>query len=211
VDLIILGAGGHGKVVAEVASNLNKYSKIYFLDDKVNIDKEVLGSKVLNKIDFTYIKSIKKENNEFFVGIGDCKKRKEIQERLKNDNLNIATLIDPFTSISKYSEIGLGSLICPGVIVGPDSFIGEGAIINNSSTIDHDCIVGNYVHICPHSSIAGGVQFGNLSVLGTGARVIQGKKIGNNCLVGAGAVVTIDIKNNKKAIGIPAKLTDINL
>ena len=207
MDLIILGAGGHGKVAAEVASNSNKYRKIYFLDDNPKINSNIIGFDVLNKIDFNFIKSKNNDDNKFFVGIGDCIKRKEIQTKLLKYKINIATLIHPFSSISKNSKIGLGSLICPGAIVGPDSEIGEGVILNNSAIIDHDCQVGDYAHICPHSSMAGGVKFGNLSVLGTGARIIQYLNIGCSCFIGAGAVVTKDIPDGNKAVGIPAKLT----
>jgi len=94
--------------------------------------------------------------------------------------------------------------------LGPDSIIGKGVIINNSATIDHDSYVGDYVHVCPHASLSGSVQIGNKSTIGTGARVIQNKKVGFNCFIGAGAVVTTDIPDAKKAVGIPAKVIEDN-
>lgn len=203
--LYIIGAGGHGKVAADIAFSLNKYKEIIFLDDKKEIDSKVLNFKVLNKINFEEIKLLNNEETNFFVAIGDCQKRKLIQDQLIKNQINLTTLIHPFTSISIFSNIGIGSLVCPGSIVGPDTIIGKGVILNHSSTIDHDCIVEDYVHLCPHSSIAGNVTIGKLCTLGTGSRVIPEKKIGEQCFIGAGSVVLKDIPDGKTAVGIPAK------
>ena len=210
MDLIIIGAGGHGKVVANVAYNSQKYKNIYFLDDNKEIDSIIFGFNVINKIDFEFIKYKNNSQVEFFIAMGDCQKRYEIQHSLFENNINLATLIDPFSSIPKNCKIGIGSIICPGGILGPDSIIGKGVIINNSATIDHDSYVGDYVHVCPHASLSGSVQIGNKSTIGTGARVIQNKKVGFNCFIGAGAVVTTDIPDAKKAVGIPAKVIEDN-
>lgn len=205
MNLYIVGAGGHGKVVADLSKLLNLYKKICFLDDKKKIGSYVLDFKIENKVDYEYIKKINTKENFFFVAIGDCKIRKEILNNLLNLNINIATLIHPFSSISSYSKIGFGTVICAGAVLGPDSNVGIGSILNHSSTVDHDCIVGDYTHISPHSSLSGDVNFGELSFLGTGARVIGGKKVGKNCKIGAGAVVISDIPDNETAKGIPAK------
>lgn len=205
MNLYIVGAGGHGKVVADLSRLLNLYKKICFLDDNKNIGSYVLDFKIENKVDYDYIKKINSKENIFFVAIGDCKVRKEILNNLLKLNTNIATLIHPLSSISSYAKIGFGTVICAGAVLGADSNVGVGSILNHSSTVDHDCVVGNYTHISPHSSLSGNVDFGELSFLGTGARIIGGKKVGKNCKIGAGAVVVSDIPDNKIAKGIPAK------
>lgn len=205
MNLYIVGAGGHGKVVADLSRLLNLYKKICFLDDNKNIGSYVLDFKVENKVDYEYINKINSKENIFFVAIGDCKIRKEILNNLLKLNTNIATLIHPLSSISSYAKIGFGTVICAGAVLGADSNVGVGSILNHSSTVDHDCIVGNYTHISPHSSLSGNVDFGELSFLGTGARIIGGKKVGKNCKIGAGAVVISDIPDNRIAKGIPAK------
>ena len=204
--LYIIGAGGHGKVVAEVATLMGIFEEIFFLDDKKKEGSVILNYKVFKNVDFEYIKSIVNKNNYFFVAIGDCLKRKELQKKLLQIDANISTLVHPNSSISRFSIISPGSIICAGATLGPDSHIGQGAIVNHSSTIDHDCKIGQFTHICPHSSVSGGVEIGDLSVLGTGSRVIQNISVGENCNIGAGAVVLKDIPNNKKAFGIPAKI-----
>ena len=206
MNLYILGAGGHGKVAADVANLLKLYKKIFFLDDNKKIGEKVLDFIIADKIDIDFIKSKNNKNTKFFVAIGDSEKRKEITAKLLGNKINITTLIHPQTSISKYTKIGVGSLICSGAIIGPDSILGKGTILNHSSTVDHDCVIGEFSHICPNCSIAGGVRVGGLSFLGIGSSVIQGIEIGDNCFIGAGAVVTQNIPSSKKAIGIPAKV-----
>lgn len=204
--LYIIGAGGHGKVVAEVATLMGIFEEIFFLDDKKREGSFILNYKVINNIDFEYIRGIINKNNYFFVAIGDCFIRKELNEKLEKHNANISTLVHPNASLSQFSVIGPGSIVCSGAILGPDSRIGKGSIINHSATVDHDCIIGEFTHICPHSSLSGGAKIGNLSVLGTGARVIQGISIGGNCNIGASALVVRDIPSNNKALGIPARI-----
>ena len=208
MNLYIIGAGGHGKVAADIAHKLQKYQNIFFLDDHKDIDSYLLNFKVLNKINFEFIKSLDHGESYFFVAIGDCNKRKLIQNKLIDSKLKVATLIDPFSSVSQFSSIGVGVIICAGTIVGPNSYIADGTILNHSSTIDHDCNVDSFVHVCPNCSIAGEVKIGHLSTLGIGTKVIQNVSIGNNCFIGAGAVVIKNIPDNKKAYGVPARIID---
>ena len=205
MNLYIIGAGGHGKVVADLSRLLNIYENILFLDDNKEVGSYVMDFKIENKVDYEFIEKLNIEENIFFVAVGDPKVRKKIQNKLLNLDKNIATLIHPLTSISSSSEIGIGTVICAGAILGPNSIIGVGSIMNHSSTVDHDCIVGEYTHIAPHSSICGNVTFGELSQLGTGARVIEGKNVGRNSIIAAGSVVISDIPDNILAKGIPAK------
>ena len=205
MNLYIVGAGGHGKVVADLSRLLNNYDNIFFLDDNKKVGSYVLDYKIVNKVDYKYITKISNNENVFFVALGNCQIRKKIQNNLVNMDKNIATLIHPLTSISRFSKIGIGTLICAGAVLGPDSIIGDGCILNHSSTVDHDCIVGDFTHISPHSSISGNVTFGELSFLGSGARIIEGKSVGKNSIIGSGAVVISDIPDNKVAKGIPAK------
>lgn len=206
--IYIIGAGGHGKVVADIAEKLGKYKDIFFLDDNKKIGSYVLDFKVTNKVDFDYINLKKGVDVDFFVAIGDTFQRSQIFRKLIQLNVKIPTLVHPNSSISNYSKLGNGSLICAGSILGPDSCIGSGVIINHLCSIDHDCYVGDFVHICPNSSLTGNVKIDDFSTLGSGSKVLPGLKIGSNCLVGAHSLVTRDIPNNKKVFGIPAKIID---
>ena len=202
--LYIIGAGGHGKVASDLAICMKSYDEIIFLDDNKIAGSEVLGLKVIGKINFELIKNLVHKNTNFFVAIGDNLKRAEIQNKLIKYKANIATLIHPNATISRFSSIDEGALVCAGAILGPAVKVGKGTIINHASTVDHDSKVGNFSHVCPHASLSGHTQIGDFSTIGTGARVIPGINIGENCLVGAGAVVTKSIPNYKKAYGVPA-------
>ena len=206
--LYIIGAGGHGKVVAELAILMKSYKEIIFLDDNKIKGSKVIGLEVIGKINLKFIKNLVHSKADFFVAIGDGLKRSEIQNNLIKCKANIATLIHPNATVSKFSSIKEGSIICAGSILGPDVKVGKGTIINHSSTVDHDSYVGNFTHVCPHASLSGNTKIGDFSTIGTGARVIPGIDIGENCLIGAGAVVTKNIPNHEKAYGVPARIID---
>ncbi len=206
MNLFILGAGGHGKVVAEIALNSYKFENIYFLDDNKKIGSTVLKFKIINCIDFDFIETLKNKDNYFIVAFGNCIQRRDTQNKLDELGMNIISLIHKKTSISEFSSIGKGSVICAGVILGPDTSIGIGSIINHSSTIDHDSNLGDFVHVCPNSSLAGSVNIGSLTVLGIGSKIIENISIGDECFIGGGSLIIRDIPKGKKAFGVPAKI-----
>lgn len=199
-ELIIIGAGGHGKVVADIALQTKRYTKISFLDDrKVG---NIIGLPILG----TFADVKKHINNaEFFVAIGDTKLRMEILEELFGFNAKIPVLIHPKSTVSGFAKIGIGTVIMPGAIVNADAQIGKGVIINTCSSIDHDCQIGDYTHISVGAHLAGGVKIGNNVFIGTGAVVRNGIEIKNDCTIGMGAVVVNDIDSLGTYIGVPAK------
>lgn len=199
--LLIIGASGHGKVVADMAIKMNKWQEIAFLDDNENI-KETMGIKVLGntKKAFDYI-----DNYDFFVAIGNNKTRNTIQAKLKEYGANIATLIHPTAVIGKDVIFGVGTVVMAGVVINCCSQIGEGVIINTSSSIDHDCIIEDYAHISPGVNIAGTVEIGKLTWLGIGSVVSNNIDICDNCILGAGTVVVKDINEVGTYVGAPAR------
>lgn len=194
--LIIIGASGHGKVVADIAIK-NGYEKIEFLDDDESLQScgryPVLGKS----------QDVKKIIGDVIVAIGNAKIRQRIQESI--DNGRLSTLIHPDAVISDDVEIGKGSVIMAGAVVNPGTVIGAGCIINTSSSIDHDCTVHDYVHISIGSHVAGTVEIGRCTWIGAGATVSNNVKICSNCMIGAGAVVVGDIRNAGTYIGVPAR------
>lgn len=194
--LIIIGASGHGKVIADIAL-LRGYKDIAFLDNDTSI-KEVNGYKVIGTT-----KDIDKYSTcDFIVGIGNSKIREAIQSRLSN----VVTLIHPSTVISNNVSIGKGSVVMAGVVINTNVSIGEGCIINTSSSIDHDCVIEDYVHIAVGTHLAGNVHIGNHTWLGIGSVVSNNTHITNNCMIGAGSVVVKDIDISGTYFGVPAKL-----
>lgn len=194
--LIIIGASGHGKVVADIAIQKG-YEKIIFLDDDENL-KSCGKYPILGKSN-----AVEEFEGNVIVAIGNAKVRQRIQKDVGNSRL--ATLIHPDAVISDDVEIGKGSVIMAGAVVNPGTVIGEGCIINTSSSIDHDCKIQDYVHISIGSHIAGTVEIGSYTWIGAGATVSNNVSICDNCMIGAGAVVVDDIKNTGTYVGIPAR------
>ena len=191
--IAIIGAGGHGKVVGEIAL-LNQYEIINFFDDKENEIKEfpftISGS-------FDYLKEHLKDYDAFFVAIGNNQIRSEKIEWLKNHKMNIVSLIHPKSTFSKFSSLGIGSCVMANAVVNPGTLIKDGAIINSSASVDHDCIIEDFSHISPNCSLSGSVRIGKFTHLGTGTSVHPNINIGDNVITGVGSKVFKNILNNK--------------
>lgn len=198
-DVIILGAGGHAKVIADIVEKSND-NLIGFLDDKDVLQGKIIynNKKVIGKIN----EVINYDNCLFIIGIGNNKIRKEIAKKY---NLNWYTAIHPNAIIANDVKIGEGTVIMAGVVINPGTIIGMHCIINTSSSLDHDNIIENYVHISPGATLAGSVTIKEMTWICTGAVIINNITIENNNIIGAGAVVINDIKSqNSTYIGIPA-------
>jgi sugar O-acyltransferase (sialic acid O-acetyltransferase NeuD family) len=189
--IAIIGAGGHGKVVGEIAL-LNEYKIIDFFDDNFKEVKK-FPFNVCGNIDL--LKNSLKDYNAFFVAIGDCKKRYEKISWLKKEKVKIVTLVHPRSTISKFSFLGAGTCIMANAVVNPGASIKDGVIINTSSSIDHDCLIEDYSHISPNCSLSGNVIIGKFTHLGTGSSVHPGIRIGNNVKTGIGSKVFKNILN----------------
>lgn len=194
--IIILGAGGHAKVIADIV--LSRGDKLIgFLDD--NISGEVLGCPILGKItDATqYAK-----NCSFIIGIGNNQTRKMLADTYK---LNWYTAIHPTVVIARDVSIGEGTVIMADVVINPSSVIGRHCIINTSTVIEHDNNIGDFVHISPHATLCGTVRVGELTHIGAGATVKNNISICNDCVIGAGAVAVENVIVPGTYAGVPAK------
>ncbi|MGJ8681694.1 acetyltransferase [Paraglaciecola sp.] len=202
--LIVVGAGGHGKVVAECAESMSLYTEIVFLDAVMPEQTEVGAWRIIGIPES--FESFLSESSEFFVAIGDNKTRQRWLKILIDGGAKIATLVHASATISEYSSLGIGSLLCAHSVVNPYSTIGVGCILNTGATLDHDCEVENFVHIAPGCHVAGIVNIGELSFIGIGSSIVQSVNIGKNCVIGAGSVVVGDIRENTLGYGVPAKI-----
>lgn len=200
-DLIIIGASGHGKVVAEIAERINCYENIYFIDDYF-IDANFQNYKILG--DSTKMSEFK-DNADFFVAIGDNEIRKGKYQYLIRKSYQISTLIDPNAVISKSAEIGQGTVVMPGTIINASTKIGMGCIINTKVSIDHDCQLNDFVHISPGATLAGNVSIEQNCWVGTGANIINNVKISENTIIGAGALIIKDIYMKGTYVGVPGR------
>lgn len=199
--LLIIGASGHGKVVADIALKMNKWQSIAFLDDNGNL-RSSMGLEVIGASDEVnkYI-----DEYEIFVGIGNNSTRKKIHEKLEIIGANIPVLIHPNAVIGNQVDIGVGTVVMAGAIINSCTKLGKGCIINTGSTIDHDNNIGDFVHISPGAHLAGIVNVGHGSWLGIGSAVINNINITSDCIVGAGAVVVKDIPESGVYVGVPVR------
>jgi len=201
--LAILGASGHGKVVADTAECCG-WKTIEFFDDAWPVlqhngawsvvgDTEVLLERI-------------KQFDGVLVAIGNNRIRHAKLLELQAAGVRLCSLIHPAATISRYVALGEGSVVFAGAVVNVDARIGLGAILNTGCSIDHDCELGAAVHVSPGARLAGGVTVGNLSWIGIGASVRQLVRIGAGVMVGAGAAVMADVADELTVVGVPARI-----
>ncbi len=197
--LIIIGASGHGKVVADIAKRLEIYSEISFLDD--DLTKNISGYELLGKAeDFQKWKS----GHDFLVGIGNCRIRSRIQKKIERE-VAVATLVHPNAVIGEGVLLGPGTVVMANAVINSASVLGKGVIVNTGSTIDHDCTIGNYVHVAPGCHISGTVSIGDRAWIGVGSCIVNNVSVCEECIIGAGATVIADIGERGTYVGVPAK------
>lgn len=197
-NVVIAGASGHGKVLADIAK-YSGYQKVILLDDDLTLkQKGITAGNIAQAVEM-------KGEYEAVVAIGNATTRKIIQEKYEREGVKLATIIHPNAYLAENVKVGIGSVIMAGAVVQPGCTLGKGVIVNTSSSIDHDCKIGNYCHISVGSHIAGTVCIGDNTWIGAGATVSNNITICNDVMIGAGAVVVKDIMEPGTYVGVPAK------
>lgn len=195
--VIILGASGHGKVIADIVIK-SEDKLVGFLDDGIEKNTEVIGYKVLGKISDAY----QYEDCEFVIGIGSNEIRKKISHNLQ---LRWYTAIHPTVQIALDVNIGEGTVIMANSVINTSTKIGKHCIINTSSIIEHDNYINDYVHISPNSTLCGTVHIGKLTHIGAGTTIRNNISITDNCIIGAGSVVVKNIDDSGTYVGVPVR------
>lgn len=204
-NVIIIGAGGHSKVIADIIVK-SQDNVLGFLDDNIPINTVIIKEKnlkVLGKIEDSL--KLKEKNNDivFVVGIGNNKTRKAISE--KYPNLTYYKAIHPSSQIALDVKIGDGTVIMANICINTSATIGKHCIINTGAIIEHDNIIEDYVHISPNATLCGTVKIGELTHIGAGSTIKNNINICSNCIIGAGAVVVKKIEEKGTYVGVPAK------
>ena len=207
LPIIIIGAGGHAKILIDALLMLDK--KIIGIVDK-DIDKlgvSILGIPIIG--DDTTILNYPMDKVSLVNGIGSIKHtniRKNLYEKFKKIGYSFSRVIHPSAVIARNVELGEGGQVMAGVVIQTGSSIGCNSVINTRAIIDHDCVIGQHVHIAPGSVLSGGVKIGNEVHVGTGTTIIQNVHIGSRSTIGAGSVVVQNIPEDVVALGVPAKV-----
>ena len=200
-SLAIVGAGGHGRVVADCAEALG-CDRIEFFDDKaagtasgpwpvVGVVKDLFGRMG--------------DYDGVIVGIGANRVRLDLHRALIATGAAVATLIHPRATVSQYARIEAGTVVFAGVVVNFGAVVGQACILNSSSSVDHDNRLADGVHLSPGARLGGGVSLGECSWIGLGASVRDGVSVGRNVRVGAGAAVAASAPDDALLVGVPAK------
>jgi sugar O-acyltransferase (sialic acid O-acetyltransferase NeuD family) len=201
--MIIVGAGGHGLVVADLCDLLGNWREIVFLDDRFP-DIATCGDwRVVGQM--SAFAAFVAEGHSFALGIGANNARVKFLEMIRCQNVELPALIHPSAAVSKRSRIGAGSVVLATAAVNAGAEIGAGAIINTGASVDHECRLEDGVHVCPGARLAGAVKVGRVAMIGIGSCVKQGITIGAGVIVGAGAAVVADIPPGLVVAGVPAK------
>jgi len=202
-ELAIVGASGHGKVIADIAEQLGFTVKFY--DDAYPTKTYIEHWPILGTCaDLITITNTRVVPADVVVAIGNNEIRQQKIDLLRKNNFNLITLIHPTAVISPYATVAAGTVVFAGAIINAFAKVGGGCIINTAAVVEHDCIINDFTHICPNAALAGGVVVGSKSWVGIGSQVKQLITIGNHCLIGAGSTVIKNIPDNVTAFGSPA-------
>lgn len=197
--LVIVGASGHGKVIADIAEKVG-YTDIVFLDDNSTV-KSCGDLMVVGKCN----DAPSYKNADFIVAIGDAKIRRKILTDLAEIGVHIVSLVHPAAVIASNVKIGAGTVVMAGAVINPYTEIGQGCIINTCASVDHDCCIGDYVHVSVGAHVAGTVTIRDNTWVGAGATIINNIEIVEDCMIGAGAVVVKNIEQKGTYKGVPAR------
>ncbi|UOO90591.1 acetyltransferase [Vitreoscilla massiliensis] len=203
--LVIIGAGGHGKVIADTASCTHRWSEIVFLDDRYTqgLTQTSVWSVIGNSNAY---RPLLQSDDAVLIGIGNNTIREKILHEMMSLQLHVPHLIHPSAYVSNTVQIGAGTVIFAQAAINVDAQIGKGCIINTSASVDHDCVLDDFCHISPGAHLAGGTKIGARSWVGVGAVTKQLVEIGDDCMVGAGAAVVQNVYNESIVMGVPARM-----
>lgn len=207
MKVVIIGAGGHGRVVLDTLQELD-VEVVGFIDDRTDLQgRQVDEVAVIG--DISHHGTLRSQQISIALGIGDNGVRARFYTQVKNMGLRVFSPLHPKAVISKRSEIGEGVVVMGGVVINTGVKIGNNVCVNTGSTIDHDNLLEDHVHIAPGANVAGGVEIGEGTLVGVGTSIIPNCKVGCWSIVAAGSVVTQDIPDRVTVAGQPARVIKV--
>ncbi|WP_091167713.1 acetyltransferase [Paenibacillus sp. 1_12] len=209
MNIVIIGSGGHSKVVRDIISSKEDYCVKAVLDDKydqLTSNGDIYTGPISSA---QHIISLY-EGIKFIIAIGNNEIRQSIVSKLGLSHESYISLVHETAVISPSAFVGSGTVIMANAVVQADAIIGRYTIINTSAIIEHDNCIGDYVHIAPRATLTGDVKVKHGCMIGAGATIIPGLSIGERSVIGAGSTVIHSIPSDCTAVGIPAKVINKN-
>jgi sugar O-acyltransferase (sialic acid O-acetyltransferase NeuD family) len=207
METLIIGAGGHGKVVLDILRAGGKYRPVGFVDaDPKLLNTHVGGLPVFGAIHL--LNKLKQQHRlkAAIIAIGDNRARCGYLKTVEDHELEIINAIHPSASVSPAAVLGRNVVVAAHAVVSTETVVADLAIINTAAIVDHECTIERAAHVCPGVHLAGRVHIGAGAFIGLGANVIQCLSIGENATVGAGAVVLRDVPAGATVVGVPARI-----
>ena len=205
-ELILVGGGGHCKSCIDVIECTGQYEIIGILDTPQSIGNKVLNYEIIGTDQD--IQKYKQQGCQFLITVGQIKSasvRKRIFQLLEQNEVTFATIISPKAYVSRYANIGRGTIILHGATVNAAVEIGDNCILNTGCNIEHDVKIGNETHISTHAVINGGCIIGNEVFVGSNATLANQVNLGDNIIIGSGSVVIRSLNQVGTYVGNPVK------
>jgi UDP-perosamine 4-acetyltransferase len=201
--ILVVGAGGHAKVVIELIRAGG--GRIAALIDADPTPREVLGCAVVGDDDA--LPRLRAEGlTHAFVALGENRLRARLAARLRTLDFVLANAVSPGAHISPSAVIGAGVAIMAGAAINAEARLEDLVIVNTGAVVDHDCRLAEACHVGPGSTLAGDSRVGRLALIGAGCTLVPGVSVGDGAVVGAGSCVVRDIKPGVLALGVPARV-----
>ena len=201
-EIVVYGAGGHGKAVAEILAASKRIVTGFIEDDLALTDSKIIGFPLCVVDEWLSSHS----GASVALGIGDNRARERAGQLILRHSHKLISAVHPAAIVSRSARLGAGVVVIAGAVLNAECELEEGVIVNSGAIVEHDVRIGRYAHLSPGSAVGGAAQIGALSHIGMGAMILPSKRIGENCIIGAGAVVVEDTPDNQVAYGVPARI-----
>ncbi len=203
---LILGAGGHGRVVLDILLQTGRDQVVGFLDNNADIHgRRVDGLPVLGAIDDLPALAEKHGIDGVIVAIGDNGVRQGLARDIDAAGINLITAVHPSATLARNATVGRNVVVAAGVVVCAHCQIGDSVILNTGCIVDHQTMIGEGSHVCPGVRIAGRVKVESGTFVGIGATIVPKITLGCESIIGAGAVVIEDVPPMATVVGVPAR------
>jgi sugar O-acyltransferase (sialic acid O-acetyltransferase NeuD family) len=206
MQIVIIGAGGHGKVVLDILRAAGEDEPVGFVDSSpTRAGGRIGGLPIFGPANM--LPKLRQQGvRGAIVAIGDCRARVQYASVLREQGFELVNAIHPTSSISRTASLGRNVVVAAQVAVCTEACVEDSVILNTACVVDHECEIGPGAHICPGAHLAGRVRVGAGAWIGIGANVIQCLSIGEHSTVGAGAVVVRDVADHSTVVGVPARV-----